>query len=107
MKTIRLDASAGGSPEDFCATLLAALGAPSRHGRNLNALLDSLSGGINDLEPPFIVVLEHSSQAEPELADFLAGVVFVFESARDERGADVAISLTWSKSAIHPLPTSY
>lgn len=53
MKVITLDAVAWASPDDFYSALLPQLGAPVWHGRNLNALDDSLGGGsINALEPP-------------------------------------------------------
>jgi hypothetical protein len=52
MKVITLDALGWQSPRDFYAALLPELEAPAWHGRNLDALNDSLnSGGINGVEP--------------------------------------------------------
>lgn len=93
MKVICLDASGWRTADDFYAALLPELGAPDWHGRNLDALYDSLSGGINELEPPFAVELKHCNRASPALAAFLANVVNVFEDARKEFGSDVSISL--------------
>ncbi|HEX4737750.1 MAG TPA: barstar family protein [Allosphingosinicella sp.] len=93
MKVIHLDASGWRSPADFYAALLPQLGAPSWHGRNLDALYDSLSGGINQLEPPFTVELAHSSELSSDMGDFLAKVAAVFEDARREFGANVSINI--------------
>ena len=54
---IRLDSSGWRTPADFYSALLPQLGAPSWHGRNLDALFDSLSGGINRVEPPIRIEL--------------------------------------------------
>lgn len=93
MKVIRLDASGWHSPADFYAALLPQLGAPGWHGQNLDALYDSLSGDINELEPPFAVELEGSSEVSLDMAVFLAKVATVFEDARKEFGIDIAIGL--------------
>ena len=93
MKVIRLDASRWRSPGDFYSALLPELGAPSWHGKNLNALNDSLSGGINELEPPFAVEVEGSADLSNEMAAFLAEVVDVFVGARRKFEVDVSISL--------------
>ena len=58
VKLVRLDASRWRKPLDFYEGLLASLGAPEGHGRNLNALIDSMIyGGINRLEPPYKIVI--------------------------------------------------
>jgi RNAse (barnase) inhibitor barstar len=93
MKVIRLDASRWRTPNDFYSALLPELGAPGWHGRNLDALYDSLSGGINEVEPPFAVEIEPVAAVSSKMAAFLAKVVTVFEDARDEFGAEVSISL--------------
>lgn len=93
MKLIRLDASEWRSPTDFYSALLPALGAPEWHGRNLDALYDSLSGGINELEPPFGVELQHTGGLPAEMGAFLAKVVSVFADATQESGADISIFL--------------
>lgn len=92
MKVIALDASAWQSVDDFYSALLPKLGAPAWHGRNLDALLDSLSSDINDVAQPFGVQLQNSAGLPPSMAEFLREVVTVFQFAR-ERGADVSITL--------------
>jgi RNAse (barnase) inhibitor barstar len=93
MKVIRLDASRWRTPEDFYSALLPELRAPSWHGRNLDALYDSLSGGINELEPPLAVEIQRVAEVPADMTAFLAKVVAVFEDAQKEFGAVVAISL--------------
>jgi RNAse (barnase) inhibitor barstar len=93
MKIIQLDASGWRSPMDFYSALLPELGAPSWHGDTLDALRDSLSGDINQLEPPFAVEVEHSAVVSADMAEFLARVVAIFQDARSEFGVDVSIAL--------------
>lgn len=54
MKTIEIDGRQWRDPLDFYKGLLAALRAPDWHGRNINALIDSIIvGSINEIEPPY------------------------------------------------------
>jgi RNAse (barnase) inhibitor barstar len=54
VRVIKVDASGWQNPVDFYDALLANLDAPDWHGRNLNALIDSvIVGGINGVEPPY------------------------------------------------------
>jgi RNAse (barnase) inhibitor barstar len=56
MQIIELDATNWKTVDDFYDALLTAIGAPEWHGRNLNALLDSMIwGGINAIEPPYTI----------------------------------------------------
>jgi RNAse (barnase) inhibitor barstar len=93
MKIINLEASAWRTPDDFYSALLPQLGAPDWHGRNLNALEDSLYGGINNLQPPFRVVIAGTNGIGSDLQGFLAQVIEVFLCARTQYGADVEIEL--------------
>jgi len=92
MKLIILDATAWRSPDDFYSALLPELGAPAWHGRNLDALDDSLYGGIDEVEPPFTVIIENSTGLSADVRAFLAKVADVFADARTLHGADVAIN---------------
>jgi len=88
MKVIRLDASGWRSPEDFYSALLPQLEAPDWHGRNLNALEESLrDGDINKVEPPFKVVVK---DAPSEMGDFLSEVAAVFNDVRDATRAEIS-----------------
>jgi RNAse (barnase) inhibitor barstar len=62
-----LDASKWVMPNDFYDSFFSAIGAPEWHGRNPDALDDSIATGkINQIEVPYRVVIENLSQAEPE-----------------------------------------
>jgi RNAse (barnase) inhibitor barstar len=93
MTVIHLDASGWRKPEDFYAALLPALGAPAWHGRNLDALYDSLSGSINRVQPPIRVELHGVANARIQPADFVAKVAALFGDARRLRGAEVRLVL--------------
>jgi RNAse (barnase) inhibitor barstar len=83
MHEIVLDGSSWRSVEDFYAALLPALGAPDWHGRNLDALNDSLrSQDLNQVNPPLAITISGIYAMSPdaervvrrfaELADALA-----------------------------------
>ena len=56
MRTIELHAQDWSTALDFYDALLTAIGAPAWHGKNVNALVDSMIwGGINSVEPPYEV----------------------------------------------------
>jgi RNAse (barnase) inhibitor barstar len=93
MKLISLDASAWRTPDDFYSALFPALGAPAWHGRSLDALDDSLYGGINDLEPPFRVLVSGTADLPPEIQRFLARVTETFVEAKKEYGREVEFEL--------------
>ena len=62
MRTIELDATRWWKVTDFYDDLLNALEAPEWHGRNLNALYDSIIwGDINGVEPPYTVRIRNMS----------------------------------------------
>jgi RNAse (barnase) inhibitor barstar len=93
MKVIRLDASGWRSTEDFYSELLPQLGAPGWHGRNLDALEDSLYGGINQVEPPFKVELQGAQGLSPELRQFVSDVTAVFNDVRNDTQAEIAFEI--------------
>ena len=72
MKVIELDASGWLTPLDFYEALLASLGAPEWHGRNINALIDSMIvGDINSVEAPYRVVVTGLNKAHEDAFDEL------------------------------------
>ena len=93
MKLISLNASTWQTADDFFSALLPQLGAPNWHGYNLNALDDSLYGGMNEVEPPFRVVVTGTADLKPALKAFLRQVTEVFADARRQHGADVELEL--------------
>ncbi|GGZ96748.1 hypothetical protein GCM10008090_01230 [Arenicella chitinivorans] len=81
MKVI-IDWSEIQSPDDYFSQLLPQVGAPDWHGRNLNALADSLvTGGINKLEPPFCLINLQTGSVPPELQDFVTGLNEIYDEA--------------------------
>jgi RNAse (barnase) inhibitor barstar len=95
MKVISLDASAWRSPEDFYSALLPQLGAPTWHGRNLDALDDSLGGGdINALEPPFRIQIEGTEKLPKPIQSFLSKVERVFADVRAETHKQIEFQLS-------------
>jgi hypothetical protein len=68
MLEIELDASTWKAVLDFYDALLSALGSPSGHGRNINALIDSMiHGGMNKIEPPYAIRVRHLARAPKEV----------------------------------------
>ncbi len=56
MQIIELNAEKWKSVFDFYNALLSAIGAPAEHGKNPNALVDSMIwGGLNSVEPPYTI----------------------------------------------------
>jgi RNAse (barnase) inhibitor barstar len=73
MTEIQLDASNWRDREDFYDALLPALGAPEWHGRNLDALNDTIGGdGINAVHLPYRIAIVGLNAAPEELLIYLA-----------------------------------
>ena len=81
------------SEEKFFDVFLPQIEAPDWHGRNLDALNDSLvSGGINGVEPPFCIVNNNTGSSSEEMANFQRTVFSIFADAVIERnGVEVII----------------
>jgi RNAse (barnase) inhibitor barstar len=63
MKELLLDGAEWKTSDDVCDALFKAVGAPSWHARNFNALIDSIEyGNINDVEVPYCVVIQKYGQ---------------------------------------------
>lgn len=98
MPIIELDTASWRSIHDFYHALLASLGAPDWHGRNLNALIDSMIwGGINKLEPPYTVRIREVSTVAPDIREEIGLLKQDLVAARAEfrhrRGHDVEVDL--------------
>lgn len=74
MRRLALKCESWQTYDDFYDALFLALGAPSWHGRNFNALWDSIgAGSINAVEPPYCFVfsgMPASADAQKIVADF-------------------------------------
>jgi RNAse (barnase) inhibitor barstar len=89
-----LDATAWQTTDDVWSALLVALGAPAWHGRNLDALADSLRGGdLNVVNPPFAIEVHgvEATSAEARLA--LARIASVFRNLADD-----GVPVAWAQS---------
>jgi RNAse (barnase) inhibitor barstar len=92
MLTISLDASGWERPDDFFGALLPGLRAPSWHGRNLDALNDSIFvGDINEVEPPFRVVVNGTDALHGDMRNFLREVEALFQTGQKNTGMEVYI----------------
>jgi RNAse (barnase) inhibitor barstar len=77
--SIDLDAGAWQRPDDFYEALLPRLGAPDWHGRNLDALNDSIfNGQINRVEPPYHISVCGTDSLSDDMRDFLRKVRQIF-----------------------------
>ena len=90
MREITVDVSACSSTQDFYALLLVGLGAPAWHGKNLDALWDTISSDdINDVRAPFTVRFINVQNAQSELKSLVEKIGEIFVEARMD-GVDVA-----------------
>ena len=102
MRVIELDAKGWSTALDFYDALLAALGAPPKHGKNLNALTDSMvwHRGINSVEPPYTIRVKHLSGSpkdvleEVELAKHALAKARMNYQARSGGDVDIQIVTT-------------
>jgi RNAse (barnase) inhibitor barstar len=63
MRELILDASTWKTDDDVYDCFFKAVGAPDWHGRNFNALNDSIAGGeINAVEIPYRLIIQHRSR---------------------------------------------
>ena len=98
MREIVLDAGGWVSGEACYDALLGAIGAPSGHGRNANALIDSMIwGGINSLEPPYRIIVKNTkslpTDAMNALSQACGGLADGREDFRHQEGHDIGVSL--------------
>ena len=64
MRELILDASTWKADDDVYDSFFKAVGAPEWHGRNFNALNDSIANGqINAIEIPYRLIIKHRSRA--------------------------------------------
>ena len=87
MKTeIYLNASGWRQPVEFYDALLPKLKSPDWHGKNLNAIIDSVVyGEINEIEPPLTIRVEGLRQAPEPVRSEVEAVRASLLRARAER----------------------
>ncbi len=91
MLEIVLDGANWRTRDDFYEDFLKAVGAPGWHGRNLDALNDSIgAGSINEVEIPYVVIVRGLSSMSPEarqMVERFCGLI------RDLRGDGVEVDV--------------
>jgi len=77
--------------EDFYNMFLPQVKAPEWHGRNLDALADSVvTGGINLIEPPYTIHSINTSSAPEHMVEFQLKVLAIFsEGVTENRGIKI------------------
>lgn len=98
MKIIDLDAASWKNVLDFYDAVLAAVGAPKGHGRNPNALVDSMVwGGMNTVEPPYTIKISRTESLPKDVREHIDLVEGDIAKARMEhrkqQGNDVDVSI--------------
>jgi RNAse (barnase) inhibitor barstar len=67
MREIVMDGGKWAAADDVYNTFFQAVGAPSWHGHNFNALRDSISvGRINEIEVPYLIRIRNYASIGPE-----------------------------------------
>jgi RNAse (barnase) inhibitor barstar len=85
MRDIELDATNWTTAQDFYNALLSKIGAPKFHGRNINALVDSMIwGGINKVDPPYTVRIRGVAQLSKDVRDHVELAENALRQARAE-----------------------
>jgi RNAse (barnase) inhibitor barstar len=100
---ILLDGQDWQSSDDIYQALFSAIGAPAWHGRNLNALNDSIAtGSINKVEVPYRITVRNADAMSHKAADFFRKFEDLVESLQIN-GCPVEIVLEESPgaSALH------
>jgi len=88
-----LDARKWHSSENVYDALFGALGSPAWHGKNFNALHDSIvTGGINRVEVPYVLNIQRVSSAKSEARLFIKDLVDLI-SKFEEQGCPIAIQI--------------
>ena len=91
MKTLRIDVSDCKYVDDVYGRLLAILDAPEWHGRNLDALWDSITSDINGLFPPYCIEVVGYKDAPEPVSALLSRIQAVFEEAQKDENIRVEL----------------
>jgi len=85
VETIQLDGATWATANDFYCSYLAAVGAPSWHGRNLDALWDSLTaGGINQRNLPFRIQISGTKRMSSDAREMVRRFEALVREAEQE-----------------------
>jgi RNAse (barnase) inhibitor barstar len=80
-----MDAVGWTSRDDIYSSFFEAVGAPPWHGKNLDAIWDSIRGGqINKIEVPFRLVFTNYAALSPSLKNDAERFIGVFRDAAED-----------------------
>jgi len=106
MKELVLDGSSWTKKDDVYDAFFAAVDAPSWHGRNFNALIDSIAtGSINAIEVPYRVVIRNFDLISGDAKQMAIDFADLLRELRVKRECPVEIDLRDSHEASIALPT--
>ncbi|QNE33156.1 barstar family protein [Sphingomonas sp. NBWT7] len=83
---IRLDAREWRTADDLWTALRPAIGMPTSHGPNLDALFDALVARLMLVAPPIEITLDRLAEAGPAAIAYATRVREVFDDAAAETG---------------------
>ena len=97
-KIINIDASSWTSSHDLYDGILPLLGAPVWHGKNMNALTESIVWGeINAVEPPYTLRVQGTADLPAGIAEELGWLKEGVENAREAfkaiKGYDIDVEV--------------
>ena len=96
MRELAMDASEWETVDDLFRSFFRVVGAPSWHGRNFNALRDSVGvGQINDIEVPYRLVFRNFDKIRPAVKEHAEQFIDVIRELADE-GVPVEIRVEHS-----------
>ena len=93
MKTLKIDVSDCMTTDDVYRRLLAILDAPDWHGRNLDALWDSITSDINGLLPPYSIEIAGGEDAPEPVSALLSRIQAMFKEAQHDANIRVELRL--------------
>jgi RNAse (barnase) inhibitor barstar len=93
MREIVLDGGRWAAADDIYDAFFRAVGSPTWHGRNFNALRDSISvGRINEIEVPYLIRIRNYSSIGPKAKSMAGDFVRLIGDLR-ESGCPVDIKI--------------
>jgi RNAse (barnase) inhibitor barstar len=85
VRELELDGSNWKTTDDFYDAFFQAVGAPSWHGRNFNALRDSIiTGQINKIELPYTIHISGSGKMPPAVRSLVEDFCSLIKEFRSE-----------------------
>lgn len=93
MRELILDGRKWSSTDDVYDSLFEAVGAPTWHGRNFNALRDSIeTGQINKIEVPYLIRIQNYNSIGPDARSMANEFIDLINEIK-ARGCPVSIEI--------------